>query len=156
MTDGFEFFDPKNDSLCVSLAHYGMTFSKNAVESLKHAKHVALAIDRNRRLIGIKPTTEADEKSFEFVKKPEKNYVRINNKSFVRMVAAAFDIELKKKTVSYFARFDEASGMLIVELNKPLKSGTVAEMEKELENGALQEPVIKDAAATGGSDQLAS
>ena len=119
----FEYFDPGLGSVTVSIAEYGLTFSKAAVEVLGRPKYVMLAYDKGRQVVGVIPVDENESKKLEFISRLKNGYVRINTKDFVRFLMKYFPDNPQMfggKATRYFSYRDDENGALIVDLKRPL------------------------------------
>jgi len=119
MLSGFKIFNPSTGAISVSFANYGISFSKGAIECLKRPEYIIFAYDQKNKLVGVKPVKE-DPMKIPFIKKEKNSYVRINNKSFIRQIEAACEMNLSDKVTRYFSYWDEKEEMLIVDFKRPL------------------------------------
>lgn len=115
---GIEWFDPSLGAPIVSLAAYGLTLNKAAVDMLQGSSRVMLGFDREASTIVVKPVEADDSKSFKFA--PRDGYVRIASKDFVRFVARYCPRLRLDTTTRFLATWDEERGMMLVDLNRPV------------------------------------
>jgi len=130
----FEYFNPALGAITVSIAEYGLTFSKAAVEVLGKPQYVMLAYDKNKRIVGVIPVDETEDKKIEFISKMKNGYVRINNKDFVRFLMKHFPDApqmFSKKSNRYFSYWEDESSALIVDLKRPLDQQNNEEKEND-------------------------
>ncbi len=134
----FEYFNPKLGSVTVSIAEYGLTFSRAAVEVMGKPEYVMLAYDKNRKIVGVIPVGENEEKKIEFSSKIKNGNVRINNKDFVRFLMRHFPEDpsmFGSKANRYFTYWDEKEKILIIDLNRPLDLQSDEEQDMDMEIG---------------------
>lgn len=115
-----EWFDPKLGTPSVSIAEYGLTFNKAAVDVMSSPSRVLLGFDHEKKLIVVKPlynpSNEEANKSFSFAERERSGYVRIASKEFIRFIIRYFPgIEINK-TIRCLARWDDKEKMLLVDL----------------------------------------
>lgn len=124
-----EWFDPALGAPSISVAEYGLTFNKAAVDIIGDAPRVMLGFSKDRKLIGVKPlwgdlTPEEEKKSFAFAEKKRDNYIRIASKEFVRFISRHLPEVSFEKTIRYLAVWDDSLGMLLADLNRPIETGS--------------------------------
>lgn len=130
----FEYFNPALGAITVSIAEYGLTFSKAAVEVLGRPQYVMLAYDKNKQIVGVIPVSEAEPKKIEFISKMKNGYVRINTKDFVRFLMKHFPDDVQmfgKKATRYFSYWEEKNGVLVVDLKRPLDQQSSEDREND-------------------------
>lgn len=128
----FEYFNPALGAITVSIAEYGLTFSKAAVEVLGRPQYIMLAYDKNKRIVGVVPVEEGENKKIEFISKIKNGYVRINTKDFVRFLMKHFPDAPQmfgNKATRYFSYWDDELEVLIVDLKRPLDQQSEEEKE---------------------------
>ncbi|MDT8903182.1 hypothetical protein [Anaeroselena agilis] len=121
----FEYFNPSLGTITVSIAEYGLTFSRAAVEVMSKPDYIVLAFDKEKQVIGVIPTSESEPNKIEFISKLKNGYVRINNKDFIRFLMRYFQDSSEMFTgraIRYFSYWDEDNKALIVDLKRPLDS----------------------------------
>jgi len=94
MNEGLiEWFNPDLGTPMVSMAEYGLTFNRAAVETLGRPWKVGLGFDKENRRIVVRPIrSETDDgemvsRGLPFAERERDGYVRISSKDFVRFVA---------------------------------------------------------------------
>jgi len=130
----FEYFNPALGAITVSIAEYGLTFSKAAVEVLGRPQYVMLAYDKTKQIVGVIPVDEAESKKIEFISKMKNGYVRINTKDFVRFLMKHFPDDPQmfgKKATRYFSYWDEKTNVLVVDLKRLLDQHNSEEREND-------------------------
>lgn len=120
----FEYFDPNLGPISVSIAEYGLTFSKGTVDIMNRPKYVKLGFDKEHLVVGVVPTTEDDERAIPFIEKEKNGYVRINNKEFIRYLIRFFpddwEQRFSNKSIRYLTYWDDENSILVVDLKKTL------------------------------------
>lgn len=119
----FDFFDPNLGSVTVSVAEYGLTFSRAAVEVLGRPNYIMLAYDKNKCVIGVVPAAESETRKIEFISKVKNGYVRINTKDFIRFLMKYYPDDAQmfgSKAIRYFSYWDENNNVLVVDLKRPI------------------------------------
>jgi hypothetical protein len=136
---GMDIYQPTVDNvenfvpITVSIAEYGLTFSKAAVEVMGRPQYVMLAYDKTKRIVGVMPVSENESKKIEFISKIKNGYVRINTKDFVRFLMKFYPDNPQmfgSKATRYFSYWDEEQGMLIIDLKRPLDQQNDEEKER--------------------------
>jgi len=115
-----EWFDPKLGTPSVSIAEYGLTFNKAAVEIMSNPSRVLLGFDHEKKIVVVKPlyhpSNEETNKSFSFAERERSGYVRIASKEFIKFIIRYFPgIEINK-TIRCLARWDDKEKMLLFDL----------------------------------------
>jgi hypothetical protein len=127
---GFEWFDPEIGMPMVSIADYGITFSKSAVKILGRPEYVALGFDRENKRIVVKEVDEDYKNKIPFIDKERNGYVRINNRDFVRFVMKFLpEVNFSSKATRFLTYYDEEE-MLVIEMTRPLDADEQNENEK--------------------------
>lgn len=120
----FEWYDPNLGAPIVSLAEYGLTFNRAAVEMLSKAAKVMLGFDRRHKVIAVKPISEHDaenaDRAIDFANRERNGYVRISSRDFIRFVARYCPEIDVKHTVRYPAIWDETNAAMLIDLNRPI------------------------------------
>ena len=133
----FEWFDPQIGTPMVSVAGYGLTFNRAAVELLSRPAKVALGFSKTRKAIAVKPLADEEDDvgahGLEFNRRERNGYVRISSKDFVRFVARYCpDVDFSR-TVRYLAYWDEKAGVMLVDLEHPVDINADDEQTKDPE-----------------------
>jgi len=109
----------------VSMAEYGLTFNRAAVEALGKPSGVRLGFDKVHKKIVVKPVDEVSEgeektSALPFAERERDGYVRISNKDFIRFVVRYCPELNLRKSVRFTAIWDEAEGLMEVDINRPV------------------------------------
>lgn len=136
--EDFEWFDPQIGTPMVSVAGYGLTFNKAAVELLSRPAKVALGFSKTRKAIAVKPVADEDDDigthGIEFNRRERNGYVRISSKDFIRFVARYCpDVDFSR-TVRYLAYWDEKARAMLVDLEHPVDTNGDDEQAKDAEH----------------------
>lgn len=130
-----EWFDPQIGTPTVSIADYGLTFSRSAVEILSRPTYIALGFDKQNKRIVVKEVPEDHKGKIPFIEKERNGYVRINNKDFVRFIMRYLPtISFTSKAIRYLSYYDQEKELLIVDLQRPLD-----EKESKVEDAIEEE-----------------
>lgn len=120
----FDFFNPKQGPIIVSVADYGITFSKAAIEVMGRPKYIRIGFDKEKCVLGIMPINEEGELQVPFAEKEKHGYIRINNKEIVRFLMKYFDDNCVRnfgsKATRYLTYWDEEQALLVVNMRRPL------------------------------------
>ncbi len=116
MTD-FEWSKPSSGGEFVTIAKYGISFNKKAIETLGTPNYVMIGYNREKKVIGIAPV---DEKSglndvYAFKEKLKHSYIRIGNTEFIANVVADSGIDIEKPK-RFNAEWLEDEKLMIVKL----------------------------------------
>lgn len=129
MDFSFEWLDPKIGAPDVSIAQYGLTFSKNAVAAMGDPEFVMLGFDADKRVIGVKVCDKNEIKKLEFSSRKRNGYVRLNTKDFISIIER--DTEFSFLTTKrYTGKWNDADKLLLIYLDHP-KSGYYEKDEAE-------------------------
>lgn len=115
----FEWYNPDLGPPIISIAEYGLTFNKSAINKLGNPEAIKIGFDKKNLVIAVKKAQKEEENSFEFAKRINRGYIRINNKGFVKLIRAYCDRYDFKQTVRFIGRIDEERDLFIIDLNKP-------------------------------------
>jgi len=122
--EDFEWFDPQIGTPMVSIATYGLTFNRAAVELLSRPAKVALGFSKTRKAIAVRPVADENDdvgtRGLEFGRRERNGYVRIASKDFIRFVARYCPTVDFGRTTRYLAYWDEKAGVMIVDLEHPV------------------------------------
>lgn len=118
-------FDPEIGTPMVSMAEYGLTFNRAAVEALGKPWKVRLGFDNLHKKIVIKPVGRASDEEekasgLPFAERERDGYVRISNKDFIRFVVRYCPESNLRKSVRFAAIWDEDEGLMEVDINRPV------------------------------------
>ncbi len=120
----FEWYNPSIGTPMISLAGYGITFSRSAVNTMRTPAYVKLGFDKQRKLVGIMVCGKEDKNKFEFANREKNNNVRINSRDFIRLISSYMPdlIPNDNTTVRFTGVWDEKEGIMTIDLTAPLKS----------------------------------
>lgn len=128
-----EWFDPKLGTPSVSIAEYGLTFNKAAIDTMGSPSRVMLGFDKEKNIVVVKalynPTPEEMSKSFPFAERERNGYIRLTNKEFVRFILRYLPKIDLSKSVRCLAKWDEKQEYLIVDLSTGIEGGAEATEE---------------------------
>lgn len=93
----------------------GFHFNLETAKVLNNPEKVNIGIDRENRLIAIKPADEDETKvkAYSFVPYGSKNWISISCTKVVRVMEEVAKIKYTKKTSTYPAEYNKELGMLI-------------------------------------------
>jgi hypothetical protein len=111
-----EWFDPKIGVPIITIAEYGVTFNKAAIEAMGNPERVKLGFDKQYKKMCIMPVEDEDERAFAFADKERDGYVRINNKDFVRFVLRYFPELTLDKSIRCVAIWDAEKRLLFADV----------------------------------------
>ncbi|MBF8436198.1 hypothetical protein I0Q91_03830 [Halanaerobiaceae bacterium Z-7014] len=121
----FEWYSKELGAPLVSVASYGLTFSKSAVKKLGKPHSIKIGFDRTNKLIVIKTleASESDEDSFEFADKKREEYghVRLNNKGFIKLLISETEYDFEETLRFVLKRYNE-SPLYILDLKMPVNN----------------------------------
>lgn len=126
-------FDPNIGTPIVSVANYGITFSKSAVLTMGRPKYVKLGFDPNTKSIAAMVCGEGDDLKIPFIEKERNGYVRVNSKDFIRSVASKIDYQFDSNAIRFVGDWNEESKMMIINLSKPIDGKSHSESDDEIE-----------------------
>ena len=115
-------FVPENDLngvIFLSVAEYGITFSKSSVEALGYPLFVKVLFDWKGKRVAIQPT-ENKEGARYFVRNPDSDkasFVRWNDKKLLSQILALGGLELYGKTLRVSGEYIQEENVLIYSLN---------------------------------------
>ena len=104
--------------LKITIMKLGLIFNKEAIQILGSPAKINIGYDTKNKALAIRPAVDSIEiKSYDFAKKGDETWIRVNCKTLVKAIEASTKINFDTSK-SYQATFDEDSNMLIVELSK--------------------------------------
>ena len=127
-------FVPENDlnrAVFLSVAEYGITFSKSSVEALGYPRFVKVLYDRKGKRVAIQPT-ENKEGARLFVRKQDSDrasFVRWIDKKLLSQILALGGLELHGKTLRVFGEYIQEENVLIYSL-KNVSEGCIRRKAK--------------------------
>lgn len=130
----FEWFNRELGAMIVTIAEYGLTFNRAAIEALGRPEMVVLGFDRRKHVIGVKPIsrsiTDSEKHGFLFAGRERNGFVRINSKDFIRNIKPFLPGGLLNSAKRCVAVMDEVSGVLTVDINNVITDGEGNEVEQ--------------------------
>lgn len=130
--NGITWFNAKLGIATVSLASYGLIFSRAAVADMGAPSHVKLGLDAEAQKILAVPVVAEDPHAIEFASRERDGYVRLNTRDFVRLVRGQLRTKgIGVQTARFLATWCPETKMLSVDLQVPLDSGLDREGDEE-------------------------
>lgn len=86
-----------------------------------------LGFDARAKVLGVQVVQEGDANesiSYTFAERENRNkggYIRIGNRDFIRYISDKTGIDFISNAVKYFADWDPAAELLVVDLSKPVE-----------------------------------
>jgi len=113
----FDWSEPSNAGVFITIASYGISFNKKAIETLGTPNYVKIGYNRESKVIGVVPVNEKDESNalYVFKGKIKNSYVRISNSEFIANIAADSGIDIEKPK-RFNAEWLEDEKLMIVKL----------------------------------------
>lgn len=117
-------FNEKPKDCIVTIAAGNITLNKPATNFFENAYSVMLGIERNQKMIVIKPLSKAEAIKHDI---PESNkykitvrssYSRIANKAFIDEVGGFVDVNFSQETKKYKANWQNKEQVLLVNLKE--------------------------------------
>lgn len=118
----FEWFDSSIGTPIISIASYGLTFSRGAVQKMGTPEYVMLGFDKNSEIVGIQVCDGNEKRKVEFASKERGGNVRINSKSFIRFIFSYIDNEnlIQNRATRFIGKWDSEQKLMTIDLKKPL------------------------------------
>jgi hypothetical protein len=121
----FEWVSRKKVDEIATIYETNITLNKSATSYFEKAYVVLLGIDKEKKLIAIKPIRR-DETELEFISKDQRHnitvkssYSRISNKRFIEDVSELVHLDFEENNYYKFeAYWSESDQALIIDLNK--------------------------------------
>jgi hypothetical protein len=121
----FEWVSRKKVDEIATIYETNITLNKSATSYFEKAYVVLLGIDKEKKLIAIKPIRR-DETELEFISKDQRHnitvkssYSRISNKRFIEDVSELIHLDFEENNYYKFeAYWSESDQALIIDLNK--------------------------------------
>jgi hypothetical protein len=121
----FEWVSKKPLDDLATLYEANITLNKSATSYFESAYVVLLGLDKDNKLIAVKPVTK-DEVSMNYVPEEQRHnitikssYSRVCNKLFLSEVTELLNLDFtKKNSYKYKAHWNKNEGALIIDLNK--------------------------------------
>lgn len=134
--DGIIWFNAKLGIATVSLASYGLVFSRATVAGMGAPSHVRLGFDAEAQQIFVAPTDAGDPHAIAFASRERDGSVRLNTRDFVRLVRAQLrNKAIGLQTARFLAKWCPETQMLSVDLRVPLDSSSDTESDEEKRRG---------------------
>ena len=102
----------------VSIMRLGLIFNSETINALGSPKKINIGLDSKNKVLGIKASEgNPDIKDYDFVKKGDEKWIRVNSKQLVQAIEDAIKCKFDNTAKPFTAKFDEELQMLIVELS---------------------------------------
>lgn len=102
----------------VSIMRLGLIFNAETIKVLGSPQKINIGLDVKNKVLGIcKSSNNPEIKEYDFVKKGDEKWIRVNSKQLVKAIEEALKTSFETSAKSYTARYDEDIKMLIVDLN---------------------------------------
>ena len=102
----------------VSIMRLGLIFNSETIKALGSPKKINIGLDSKNKVLGIKASEgNPDIKDYDFVKKGDEKWIRVNSKQLVQAIEDAIKCKFDNTAKPFTAKFDEELQMLIVELS---------------------------------------
>lgn len=102
----------------VSIMRLGLIFNSETIKALSSPKKINIGLDSKNKVLGIKASEgNPDIKDYDFVKKGDEKWIRVNSKQLVQAIEDAIKCKFDNTAKPFTAKFDEELQMLIVELS---------------------------------------
>lgn len=113
----FDFNIDTTGMVKVSIMKLGLIFNAETIKALGSPKKINIGLDAKNKVLGIKPSEgNPNIKDYDFVKKGDEKWIRVNSKQLVQAIEEATKYKFDNVAKPFTARFDEDYKMLIVEL----------------------------------------
>lgn len=101
----------------VSIMRLGLIFNAETIKALGSPKKINIGLDTKNKVLGIKASeNNRDIKDYDFVKKGDEKWIRVNSKQLVQAIEEATKYKFDNVAKPFTAKFDDELNMLIVEL----------------------------------------
>ncbi len=119
-------FNEKPKDCIVTIASGNITLNKAATNFFESAYSVLLGMERNQRLIIIKPLSKAEAIKHDI---PESNkykitvrssYSRVTNKAFIEEITQLIGVDFNQETKKYKASWQSKDQLLMVDLKEEI------------------------------------
>ena len=103
----------------ISIMRLGIIFNAETINALGKPAKINIGLDTRNKVLGIKAATgDINIKEYDFVKKGDEKWIRVNSKQLVQAIQQVTKVEYGNTAKAYPARWDRDWGMLIVDLTK--------------------------------------
>lgn len=122
-----EWFSKKDKNGFATIYPTNITINKNASTDIESSYACMLGVDKEEKLILLKPISKDDydtgkyDKDSVFVLSGAKSYTRVSSTDFVNMIQGLFDLDFKKSPKRYEAEFNKKDEVLLIKLGKEVK-----------------------------------
>ena len=114
----FNFYIDTTGMVKVSIMRLGLIFNSETIKALGSPKKINIGLDSKNKVLGIKASEgNPDIKDYDFVKKGDEKWIRVNSKQLVQAIEDAIKCKFDNTAKPFTAKFDEELQMLIVELS---------------------------------------
>lgn len=101
----------------VSIMRLGLIFNAETIKVLGSPQKINIGLDVKNKVLGIKASeNNPDIKEYDFVKKGNEKWIRVNSRQIVSAIEEATKLKFDNIAKPFTARFDKELNMLIVEL----------------------------------------
>lgn len=101
----------------VSIMRLGLIFNAETIKVLGSPQKINIGLDVKNKVLGIKASeNNPDIKEYDFVKKGDEKWIRVNSRQIVSAIEEATKLKFDNIAKPFTARFDKELNMLIVEL----------------------------------------
>ena len=102
----------------VSIMRLGLIFNAETIKVLGSPKKINIGLDVKNKILGIKAAeNNPDIKEYDFVKKGDEKWIRVNSTQIVHAIEDVMKIKFDNTAKSFTAKFNNELNMLIVELS---------------------------------------
>lgn len=112
-----DWYSPSVGTPIVTIASYGLTFNKAAINELGDTPFIRLGYVRDRNFIVVQPVPTEEPDAIAFAERRRNDYIRVNSKDFIKFISRYCDLQLEK-SIRIPAYWDDELGLLVVDLNK--------------------------------------
>lgn len=130
--NGFTWFNARYGIPKISVASYGLTFSKAAIDQMGVPEYVLLGYNGETNQIAVRSCSSDDERGIDFAKRERQGNIRINNKELIAFIEMSSDgrVKTKNRAQRYACFWNKDDEVMIIDLNKPLGGEEDAEAEE--------------------------
>lgn len=109
----YEWYQPKMGKPYISIAKYGVTFSKDAMKKIGTPTHIMAGYDERNNKVVIKPCDENEKYG---MKLRRGKYTRLTEKGFTRFLISK-NVRIEGKAKRYYLQWDEDMKVFYIDLN---------------------------------------
>lgn len=115
----FDFNIDTTGMIKVSIMRLGIIFNSETINVLGCPAKINIGLDVKNKVLGIKASDhDPDIKEYDFVKKGNEKWIRVNSKQLVQAIEKCTKQKFENTAEPFTAKFDKNLNMLIVELTK--------------------------------------